>query len=428
MLRPSTGTAPAAGARTKLPSLTSLRFFAALFVFLYHFSMENGPLAPYGPLNPFADHRVAADYASLVQAGGYVGVSFFFVLSGFVLTWSSSPDERKTAFWRRRILKIYPNHITLWIIAMALFAASADSWRAWLPNLFLVNSYFPQASIFATVNMPSWTLCSEMLFYMLFPLLLRPIWRIRAGRLWYWAGGVVACMVGIQLINVFLIPGSPLSPYLPGTSIPQQWFGYIFPPSRLFEFILGMLLCRIVRAGLFPRITVGPALVLMLGGLWLESALPVAFSFEVATIVPVMVLICAAASGDVQGRTRVLRSRVMVWLGEVSFAFYICQGVVLFYGRIRLTHNAQYGTLEAVGVQLAFFAANLLAAALLYTFVERPIMRRWARSRKRPPTARSGATDVDAVSVGASGGSGGTWSGAALPGAAAAEAAPPTPA
>ena len=388
---------PGAGARSKLPSLTSLRFFAALIVFLYHASMANGPLAPYGPLSPFANGRVATDYASVLEDGGYVGVSFFFVLSGFVLTWSASLAERKTAFWRRRVLKIFPNHLVLWAVAMALFAASTVPAKAWVPSIFLINSFWPQPYIFATVNMPSWTLCSELLFYALFPLLLRPVARIGARRLWIWAGAMVAGMVGIQLVNVFLIPGTPTSPYLPGVSIHQQWFGYIFPPTRLFEFVLGMLLARIVRAGLWPRIGVLPAVALMFGGLLLAHVVPTAFAFEVATVVPVAVLICAAAASDVAGRRSVLGTRVMVWLGEVSFAFYMCQGVVLFYGRIKITHNHQYGTPTAVGVLLAFLAANLVAGWLLYSFVERPIMQRWARSRKRPalvsvPTPTVGAT------------------------------------
>jgi peptidoglycan/LPS O-acetylase OafA/YrhL len=39
------------------------------------------------------------------------GVSFFFVLSGFVLTWSARPDDIATGFWRRRIARIYPVHL-----------------------------------------------------------------------------------------------------------------------------------------------------------------------------------------------------------------------------------------------------------------------------------------------------------------------------
>jgi hypothetical protein len=68
-------------------------------------------------------------------------------------------------------------------------------------------------------------------------------------------------------------------------------------------------------------------------------------------------------------------------LGEISFGFYICQGVVIFYGRT-LFGPDPLSTPAAVLVTIALFIATLLAGWGLYSLVERPMMRRWARPRR----------------------------------------------
>jgi len=145
------------GAGTGLPSLTGLRFLAAVGVFLFHTSLL---VSPSGPMNPFADQGVATAYASVFGIAGFAGVSFFFVLSGFVLTWSSRPGEPTRSFLRRRVVKIYPNHVVIWAISLLLFAWASGAPSAILPNLLLIHDYFPQPYLNLSVNNASWSLCA----------------------------------------------------------------------------------------------------------------------------------------------------------------------------------------------------------------------------------------------------------------------------
>ncbi|KAA2262745.1 acyltransferase [Solihabitans fulvus] len=375
---------PAPDYRSRLPALTGLRFFAALCVFFVHAFFLVDPLKPTVPLSFFGDPGVANFLATLFGKSGYLGVTFFFVLSGFVLTWSARPGERVTAFWRRRIVKIFPNHVVMWAAAMVLYASAFTPVGTWLANLLLVHSYFPQPSVFISVNSLSWTLCCELLFYLLFPLIIRPVRRIAEHRLWLWAGVMIAGMVGVELVTVFVIPDHPGSPML-AVSVPQQWFGYIFPPPRLFEFVLGMVLARLVRAGRWPRVGVAPAAALAVIGFFVTNAVPSPFDFTVSAVIPIGVLICATAAADVRGTRTFLRSRVMVWLGNVSFGFYLCQGVVLFYGRLAIVGDGTFSTPVAILLHLGFFGLTLLAGWLLYALVEQPMMRRFARNRRRVP-------------------------------------------
>lgn len=96
----------------RLDSLTQLRFVCAAAVLLGH---TVGNFLPDTPANRITTH-------------GYVGVTFFFVLSGFVLTWTWR-DGSRAAFWRRRAARILPLHLATWCIALVVIAGAFTSWR-----------------------------------------------------------------------------------------------------------------------------------------------------------------------------------------------------------------------------------------------------------------------------------------------------------
>src|SRR4051794_6620867 len=94
---------------SRLPALTGLRFVAALMVFMFH------------AINAFifADKNVQSGFDRLFHQAAS-GVSFFFVLSGFVLTWAVRPTDSIGAFLRRRVVRIYPNHLVTYVVAFSL--------------------------------------------------------------------------------------------------------------------------------------------------------------------------------------------------------------------------------------------------------------------------------------------------------------------
>src|ERR1700755_2106401 len=89
---------PRVPAMTRLPSLTGMRFLAAFLVFAFHATFAL----------PLRDTALGVHYANLVSKAGYVGVGFFFILSGFVLTWTVRPGDSAGQFWRRRFAKVFP--------------------------------------------------------------------------------------------------------------------------------------------------------------------------------------------------------------------------------------------------------------------------------------------------------------------------------
>ncbi|MFE5732108.1 acyltransferase family protein [Streptomyces sp. NPDC056528] len=366
------------GPSARLSSLTGMRFLAAFLVFLFHLSLLDAYSTPEGEHGPFA---------AALKNGGWAGVTFFFVLSGFVLTWSARDKDNAPAFWGRRLAKIYPNHVVTFVLALVLYAsASATADRA-VPNFLLLQAWIPRDDVFFSINNPSWSLSCELVFYLLFPVLHRAACRIGTRRLWWWAGGVAAAIVLLPLVALLIPTGEQFGPNhanspLYGHSIGQMWFVYIFPPTRVLDFALGILMARIVLTGRWVGPGVLPALALTVVAYAVSLEVPFLFSLNAVVVVPFALLVAATAARDARGAGTVFGGRVWVWLGEVSFAFYLVHQTLLSFTQERLGFREADSLAEAVGVAALVAAASLLLAWLLYAGVERPAMRAWSRRAK----------------------------------------------
>lgn len=360
-----------------------MRFFAAFLVFLFHLSLLDAYSTPGEQHGPFA---------SAVKNGGWAGVTFFFILSGFVLAWSARDDDTTTSFWGRRIVKIAPNHVVTFFVALACYAYASATWGAGIPNFLLLQAWVPRDDVFFSINNPSWSLSCELVFYLLFPALYRRVRRIRAELLWWWAGGTAMVIISLPLLVQLLPAGESFGPNhanspLYGHSITQMWLVYIFPPARVLDFLLGILMARIVLTGRWVGLGVLPALAVTLTAYVLSLQAPFLFSLNAVVVVPFALLISAAAARDAQGRGTAVGGRVWVWLGEVSFAFYLVHQILLSVLQERFGYRETGSLAEAAGVAVLIAAVSLLLAWLLYAGVERPAVRAWARrSRARTRT------------------------------------------
>lgn len=351
-----------------------MRFIAAGLVFFFHASYEG----------LFADPTAQDVFSKLVGQGGWAGVGFFFVLSGFVLTWSARPTDTPPKFWRRRIFKIYPNHIVTYIAAVffLLWLGQAIDLGPAIANLFLLQSWFPQLEIEVSVNPVAWSLSCEALFYLCFPFLLMAINKIPRERIWAWIAGIMAVILAMPVVATALLPDGPVPPWAQASEW-EFWGIYVLPPVRMLDFVIGMLLARlIILGGRFPFRLWHTGVIALAAyvGAWF---IPWTYSLTAIWILPAGLVIAAGAMADVRGTRSPLRHPAMVWLGEISFAFYLWHRLVLTGGHNLLGGvGTAYDTPTAIAVLVLLFGVNLVLSWWLYALVERPIMRRWSRSRR----------------------------------------------
>jgi peptidoglycan/LPS O-acetylase OafA/YrhL len=325
-------------------------------------------------------------------AEGVIGVTFFFILSGFVLTWTARTHDTATGFWRRRYVKILPNHLVTWLIAFVFLSISGATLTGTfdrfgldsIPNLVLLQPWFPRGEIFFSMNIPSWSLACEAFFYLLFPFTLPVVRRIGARWLWPAVVGLLAAIILMPLVAGLAFHDGTNVPTLP-VSNDRMWFVYTLPLVRWLEFLLGMVLARLVQTGRRWPIGLWPATVLVLVAYVGASYLPYLYSLVAGAVVPLALLVPAAAVADLEGRHSPWRSRVWVWLGNVSFAFYMVHQLVLRWTKYALGATRSWDTPAAIGLTLLTLALSLLAATILYYAVELPIVRRFSRARRHTP-------------------------------------------
>ncbi|MCX5412627.1 acyltransferase [Streptomyces sp. NBC_00059] len=345
--------------RDRLASLTGLRFWAALVVVLYHLSRLTGKL----PL------------ISDVTWYGRTGVTFFFVLSGFVLAWTYDGKTVPAAvFLWRRFARIWPLLAVSTIVSVTVWRVLGTdfSWRGVAATLGLINSWAPGRAYLVGGNPAAWSLSDEAWFYLLFPLLLMlPLLRSARGRTWC---AVVLCLASAAV----WVSGSLFTePSL------RVWALDYFPPTRTLQFVLGVVAGLAVKRGWRPPVGLPVAIALVVAGhialvpwsravtdsLWYSP-----YSASHLLSAPLFaLLVAAAARADLEGRRTGLSGPWTVRLGQWSFAWYLFHEIVI---RALLGVLGRPVTqLETARIWLLTLVISLAVAAVAYHWVEHPLER-----------------------------------------------------
>lgn len=359
-------------ARERIDTLTSLRFVAAAMIVVGHAHPVFGSLG-------------LATSFSLAQ-----GVSFFFVLSGFILAYNYPTLANRPArarFLRARVARIWPAHLAA-IGLMFLLTQSANLAQPTavgkglvvVANFFLVQSWLPLRDIYLSLNGVAWSISTEFFFYLVFPFLIAGL-----------AGNWRAKLIGLMLVLALHLWLGMAWQVTGDEAARFSLMGllYVNPLPRLLEFFLGILTCLALPA-LRARITLGRGgatlvevvvIALVAGSLWLTPRL-VAFlggtgpAAEVASYylsksgsAIVFALLIAAFALQKGGVSTLLRARLPVLLGEISFALYLVHTSVLAWYQ---QHAAGFAGLPAGLAYAAYWVAALMIAYWIYRLVELP--------------------------------------------------------
>jgi peptidoglycan/LPS O-acetylase OafA/YrhL len=429
MLRPIDNTR-LHGKRT-LPALTSLRIFAAFHVVLFHcayymvrHTMHHQLDGVQSPTLLMRWSNVILQGVTNVLAAGTWSVSFFFVLSGFILFYNYG-DERSgpfssSKFWLARFARIYP----VYLLGMAIFAPFLVRGWTWDPgmdghslvaggalSLGLVQSWFWRYATFW--NGPGWSMSAEAFFYAMFPLLMWPMRKVNSPSKLV---GIIAGCWAMSILKVPLIHSLINHGILAaGSNGDPEAFTAIAdynPLARIPEFLAGVALGRlmVLRGGPSIRGAKLTAITLLAGFAGLgAAALGKDCPWFLAVsggLTPIFAIVIWCLTVDGSWLAKLLAWSPLVFLGEASYSVYILHlPLEHWFGYVarKLSHNPESLTLDVptYGMLAAYLVFMLVICSFSYLFIELPARDfiRFGFKRKRSIPVATAPAPVAATSA-----------------------------
>jgi peptidoglycan/LPS O-acetylase OafA/YrhL len=354
----------------RLNALTGLRAFAAVNIVLFHFS----------------DPRWFGIFAPVVNAG-YASVSFFILLSGYVLAYNYSPRARSgqldtVRFWKARFTRLYPIYLLSLFLAWRNIPGEYGMhshplfWAGMVLSPLLLQGWIPEIATF--LNTPAWTMSAESFYYFLFPWIV--IWLAK------WKRHATIPPILRRLFFIWLcglIPGTLYILFNPDHLVTvDRWSTGTWlqalkftPIPHLASFVFGVALAGLDE--LIPRDS-RKRLVLGLAGfatlfflLWLGPRIPYAIIHD-GLLMPLFGCIILGLSGQ-NWLAAILGWRPLVFIGESSYCLYL-----LHFNFWNLIHDSHI--LEKVGLArfdpwISYIILISLGLIALH-FVEKPVQRK----------------------------------------------------
>lgn len=355
----------------RLNTLTSLRFIAAAMIVVLHM---NGTFWPAISLQGFT-----------------TGVSFFFVLSGFILRLvygelHSAVEIR--SFYVARIARIWPMHLLSALVLVLAAGEALPSWNIVAANLLLVQSWIPHPNWYFSMNGVAWSISTELAFYVIFPILswrLEKNWRVKVLLA---VGGIVACALIYPLIR----PQNSDEALLVLAGLL-----YINPVSRAFEFLIGILAATVytkVRATVlgdrafwttaeFLACAIVAVCVMRAWSIYqaIEPFSPQLAEWTLQSgqfwALALLIFVFAIGRGVLSWG---LSSRPLVFLGEISFAMYMLHQVII---KVMETHAHDLMLDQPALAIAAYLLVVLASSSAAFLLFEKPMRRLILRTAAR---------------------------------------------
>jgi peptidoglycan/LPS O-acetylase OafA/YrhL len=335
-------------------SIQFLRGVAALAVVIHH---TGGYVKRYYPT------LLLGDYFGI----GFAGVDLFFVISGFIIYFTSkkyldNPNSLREYF-KKRIIRVYPIY---WIFTTVLFVLSALITFVLQKNIFSIgyphtfSAYLQTYTLFPlhfAINPVTWTLSFELFFYLCFALL------IIDKRLWV----IHAVILGVSLGNIFWWNTE-------GHEVNSSYFNFIFSGYN-FEFLLGFLIGKFYEKINLNNLS---ALVVLLIGI----GVLLKFGYDVGDYdsyqrlftfgVPSGLIVLALLNLE---KNKVLK--IPSWgitLGDASYALYLIHfPMMLLLNKIPQILGYTFSAQQEVNYSYFIIFLIVISSLIIHKFIEKPL-------------------------------------------------------
>lgn len=302
-----------------IPQLTFTRFIASIIIVIYHFGIERPiPVFPFNKVNILLK----------VFKGGNLGVSYFYVLSGFIMCYnyySENKDLNKKSFWISRFSRIYPMHIVALFLMFFCFEFIKDRFnlQSFILQLTLTQSwsYLYRHSY----NWPAWSLSVEIFFYIICPFVLL-FFKNYTKRIITISVAFIWCISMIQQVyfsfEKFPLPFLHLNSFLVG-----MLSGYYYRKQNLIFIKNNAILLFIISLSIIVYFATMTELYITNSGL-------------LSPIFSLLILSIALIGTPMQN---FLSKNIFILLGEISYCIYIIHWPIWLimekYNPIQINNN-----------------------------------------------------------------------------------------
>jgi exopolysaccharide production protein ExoZ len=342
------------GEGNNVRSMEGLRGIAVFLVFLVHYVTLIDPM--------LAKQAAIRSFAHALHTIGNTGVDLFFVLSGYLIYGSLiSRPQSFLRFMSRRVQRIYPTFLTVFVIYIGLsFAFPAESkvpHNATDASIYLIQNLLLLPGLFPIEPMitVAWSLSYEMFYYLITPLVIS-ILSLRTQ-------SVTARVFLFSLITIAII------------GYCAAYGGHI----RLVMFVSGILLHETIANKLLPTPKSSVTTLFFLSGLF-SPLLPLSGSegnaLKIALLFGTFFVVCFACfSQPVSLLGRIFSWTPLRWLGNMSYSYYLLHGLTLKAGFLVLgafDSAGDHGMLFFTALLPLMFALTFFTASILFLTIERP--------------------------------------------------------
>lgn len=361
----------------EIEALTGIRFFAALHVLFFHNYYITGE----------ALSRTPTFFINIFSYGESA-VSFFFILSGFILSYVyMTPDKKistsRDRFMLSRFSRIYPVYIlallmdlprgiSYFVSQYSLFEAIGKMSLSLAAYFSMLQSWHPRLA--SAWNSPAWSLSVEAFFYCTFPVLAPFLFQLKSR----WRSLIFFYCMPVCIYFTFKLG---LDAHFAPAEVKTFWRS--FPPFRLNEFAIGIILGKIYlekssiviyleRSVLINSVVFWSGFVLSIVVVSIDLKVEKEIFTSIFLVPCFLLMILSLACGDI-AFTRVLRAKAFLVLGRASFTLYIIHQPVLYYFNL---FNFQKGVFSFV----IYLVASIGLSVLIYRFFEVPVQK-WIRSK-----------------------------------------------